>query len=83
MMGVCHSAMSIRQRDPDVLHHPLIFMIEDVAMQNEVADVALITRAYDDRVHPRWPALWGNVLDEERVLPKIFARFAGSDEALR
>jgi hypothetical protein len=72
MMGVCHSAMSIRQRDPDVLHHPLIFMIEDVAMQNEVADVALITRAYDDRVHPRWPALWGNVLDEERVLPYAF-----------
>ena len=39
------SALSIRQSDPDVLDHPLIFVIEYVAMQDEFADVALITRS--------------------------------------
>src|SRR5271165_5717160 len=54
------SALSIRQRDPDVLHHPLIFVIEDVAMQDKFADVTLITRSsnhvvsrlYENRVFP-------------------------------
>lgn len=36
------AAMAVRQGDPDVLHHPLVLMIENVAMQDELADVALV-----------------------------------------
>src|SRR6202035_5751902 len=59
--------MSIRQRDPDVLHHALVLMIEDVTVEHEVADVALVARADDDGVLARRSDR--DVLDQQGVLP--------------
>src|SRR5688572_13819515 len=41
-------AVPIRQHDLDVLHHSLVLVIEDVAMQDELADVTQVARARAD-----------------------------------
>jgi hypothetical protein len=38
-----HSARPIRNGDPDLLHHALVLVVEDVTVQDELADVALVT----------------------------------------
>src|SRR5215475_3078477 len=67
MVAMGNAAMAIGQRDANVLHHPLILVIENVAMKHEVADIALVAGAHHDRVLPRWTAR--QIFDEERVLP--------------
>lgn len=42
VMRTGNSAASIGHGNPDVLHHALIFVIENVAVEHEVADVALV-----------------------------------------
>jgi hypothetical protein len=44
-VGLACVPRAVRQGNADVLHHPLVFMVQDVAVQHEVADVALITGA--------------------------------------
>ena len=50
MMRSRDAAASVGNGDPDVLHHALILVIEDVAVEHEVADVALVARADGDGV---------------------------------
>lgn len=63
------AAMAVRQGDPDVLHHPLVLMIENVAMQDELADVALVARPHGNRVTRR--GVGAGILNPQRVLPDI------------
>jgi hypothetical protein len=42
MVAMGDAAMPVGERDADVLHHALVLVIEDVAMQHEIADVALV-----------------------------------------
>ena len=48
------SSHSIWKADADVLHHALVFMVKDVAMQNIFADISLIAGANDDGVKSFW-----------------------------
>src|SRR5262245_43034401 len=59
-----HDVGLIRHHDADILHHPLVLMIEDVAMEDKVADVASIACANHDLIAAG--------LDEYRVLPDAF-----------
>lgn len=70
MMAGNGATLAVRQGDPDVLHHALVLMIEDVAMQNELADIALVVRPHGDRVARR--RIGAGILDPQRVLPDIF-----------
>src|SRR6516165_8861467 len=54
------TAHAVWDGDANVLHHALILMVEDVTMQNEVTDVALVACAYHDDVV---------LFHEQRVLP--------------
>ena len=47
MMAGGYASATVRQLDADILHHALILMIEDVAVQDEVADIAPIAAAQD------------------------------------
>jgi regulator of RNase E activity RraA len=44
------AALPVGQVDADVLHHALILMVEDVTVQHELADVALVAGADHDGV---------------------------------
>src|SRR5439155_10992688 len=57
------ASLAVRQGDTNVLHHSLIFMVEDVAVQDKIPNVPLISAARD-RVITR--------LDEKRVTPDTF-----------
>jgi hypothetical protein len=37
-----NTSCAIRKPDPNILHHSLVFVIENVTMQHEIADIALI-----------------------------------------
>src|SRR5215218_1604562 len=49
-----------RQDDRDVLHHALVLMVEDMAVEHELADIALVAGAHLQRIA---------LLDPYRVLP--------------
>lgn len=40
-----NAALAVGQADAHVLHHALVFVVEDVAVQHEVADVAFMACA--------------------------------------
>lgn len=50
VVAVAFIPAAIRQGNADVLHHSLVFMVQDVAVQYKVTDVALITGAHDQCV---------------------------------
>jgi hypothetical protein len=56
------AARSVRNSHPDVLHHSLVFVIQDKTVKDEIADIPAIARAGDDRVAG---------LDEQRVAPRL------------
>src|SRR5260221_4525185 len=62
-----HASLAVRERDADVLHHSLVLVVEDVAVQDVGADVALVARTHDQRVLPG--RLAPEVLQPQRVLP--------------
>ncbi len=47
-MSVSNAALPVRNADVDVLHHALVLMVQDVAVQDELADIALVPRPDDD-----------------------------------
>src|SRR5215813_7311375 len=61
-----HAALPVRDRDADVLHHALVLVDENVTVEDEVADVALISRTHDDDVVAGRRL---RLLDEQRVFP--------------
>lgn len=78
MMSVKRRAGGVYGRDPYILHHALIFMVEDVAVQDEFADIALVFR-------PDANAVWRLVriallCDKKRILPRPFE--AGIDRCI-
>ena len=52
-MPLACTPRTIWQGDTDVLHHPLVLMVQDVAVQHKVTNVALITGADDQRILAR------------------------------
>jgi hypothetical protein len=55
VVPVAHAAFAVRQRDADVLHHSLVLVVEDVAVQDEGADVALVPVQTTTVYGPAWP----------------------------
>src|ERR1700737_536383 len=78
MMAWGDARGAIRNPDFHVLHHALIFMVEDVTVQDKLADVALIARANLDGVHRgcklarEITRTCDQILYPERVLPYVF-----------
>jgi hypothetical protein len=68
-MGMAASGGILGQSDPNVLHHPLIFVIKDVAMQHEVADVAAIAGTHHHGVLALLCIWRHGVFDPQRVFP--------------
>ena len=44
-MAFTDSTTGVRQADPHILHHALIFVIQNMAVQDKVADIALVLSA--------------------------------------
>lgn len=66
------AAVTVRNADADVLHHALVLVIEDVAMQHELADVALVAGAHIHLITLaviRRCCIAYRALDEQSVLP--------------
>src|SRR5215203_4368185 len=56
--------------NPDVLHHALVFVVENVTMQNEISDIALITGSRLNRVAFRESGrIEGRIFDKQSVAP--------------
>jgi len=55
MMPVDDTALAVGHRDADVVHHALILVIQNVAMQDEISDIALVAGEDDDRISPDGP----------------------------
>src|SRR3954470_1201452 len=74
VVGVGDAALSVGNADGDILHHALVLMVEDVAVQDELADIALVPRPDDDLANAGrgvgQPRRRGDqALDPERILP--------------
>jgi hypothetical protein len=54
------------------LHHTLVFMVEDVTVKDEIANIPTITSTQNHRVLPWWLARWNQILDSQGVFPNTF-----------
>lgn len=50
MMTLADASLAIGQADADILHHALVFMIQNMAVQDKIADVTLILSPHYDFV---------------------------------
>src|SRR5262245_9337096 len=46
------TALAVWKADADVLHHALVFVVEDVAVQHVFTDIALVASAHHEGVNP-------------------------------
>lgn len=64
------TALAVWQADADVLHHALVFVIEDVAVQHVFPDIALVASAHHNCVDAFRIGLGRDqTLNPERIFP--------------
>jgi hypothetical protein len=63
---------AVGQGYPNVLHHTLVFMVEDVTVKDKIANIPTITGTQNHRVLPWWLPRWNQILYPQGVFPNTF-----------